>query len=188
MLTLSSQYDPAVREAPNSIAAPHLGGLFLKTGFAVNLATLSGIEVVYLSQIQGPRVPRLPVGIGGRMPAHTTALGKATLAFSTREQLQQVLEHDLPRRTRNSVSSPGMLLAQLKAARAEGVAYDHQECELGLVCVAAPIVVPGRMPLAVSVSGPSAQVDLSAAAKLVQQTARDITAELLERYGPHAED
>lgn len=186
MFKLSNKFDPDEHEAPTSVIAPHLGGLFLKTGFAVNFAILSDTDVIYLSQIQGPRVPRLPVGIGGSMPATATALGKAMLAFSTRADLRRAVERELPRLTRNTITNPRHLLDQLKTIREQGVAFDHQEAALGLVCVAAPVVVPGRTVTAVSVCGPSAQLDLTATAKLVRQTVDDITDELLRRYGPDA--
>lgn len=179
MFTLSNRHDPEfTRSAPREIAAPHLGGLFLQTGFAVNFGILRDSEVVIVSQLQGPRMPVLPASLGGRMPASTTALGKAMLAFSNRTRLREVLEAELPRLTRNSITTPGRLLDHLKAVHAAGVAFDHQESALGVVCVAAPVIVPGKPTTAISVCGPSAQLDVQTTARLVQQTAQTIAQDL----------
>lgn len=184
MFTLSNRHDEVTRSAPREIAAPHLGGLFLQTGFAVNFGILRDSEVVIVSQLRGPRMPVLPATVGERMPASTTALGKAILAFSTRARLREALEAELPRLTHNSITTAGRLLDHLKAVHTAGVAFDHQESALGVVCVAAPVVVPGKPTTAISVCGPSAHLDMQTTARLVQQTAQIIAHDLARSGSP----
>jgi len=60
---------------------PELTELFQATGETVHLAVLHGSDVVYLAKLYGRRQVRSPSRIGGRAPAHCTAVGKALLAY-----------------------------------------------------------------------------------------------------------
>lgn len=159
------------------VAAPYLGDLFARTQVVVQLAVLDGTDVMYLDKVYGPGSPKTPSIVGGRVPATCTALGKAILAFSDRETVEGVLRGGLIRRTRYSIAEPGRLAQQLRQVRVEGVAYDREESALGLVCVAAPIVVNGRAEAAVSVSGPATRFDVDAVAGLVRRAAVQISRE-----------
>ena len=150
-------------------ALPHLHALSVTTGFAVQLGILDGPDVVYLHRIAPGDFP-LPTREGGRQPAYCTALGKAMLAFDE-ETTAEVLEHDLPRRTATTLTSPADLAADLARAADTGHAFDHQESYDGLACVAAPLRNAGRAIAAVSVTGPAPQIDLHGVAPHVQSTA-----------------
>ncbi len=127
-------------------ASPLLGQLHRATGLVVHLAVLDGPDVVYLEKI-GDRT--LPTRVGGRQPAHCTAVGKAILAYSDRDA-----EVDLRvRKTKYSISSPPQLAVELAKVRAHGVAFEREESLLGFGCVAAPIGNPGEAVAAVSVCG-----------------------------------
>jgi DNA-binding IclR family transcriptional regulator len=128
-------------------ASPLLGELHRATGFVVHLAVLDGPDVVYLEKI-GDRT--LPTRVGGRQPAHCTAVGKAVLAYS-----DQDAEVDLRvRKTKYSISSSAQLAVELAKVRAHGVAFEREESLLGFGCVAAPIGNLGEAVAAVSVCGP----------------------------------
>jgi DNA-binding IclR family transcriptional regulator len=128
-------------------AAPLLGELHRATGLVVHLAVLDGHDVVYLEKI-GDR--RIPTRVGGRQPAHCTAVGKAILAYC-----DQDAEVDLHvRKTKYSISSSAQLAVELAKVRAHGVAFEREESLLGFGCVAAPIGGPGEAIAAVSVCGP----------------------------------
>ncbi|CAI9410123.1 IclR family transcriptional regulator [Nocardioides sp. T2.26MG-1] len=153
-------------------AAPHLGVLVVKTQRLVNLAVLEGTEVVYLEKIHGHDSVQVESTVGGRMPAGCSALGKAMLAFSGRDAIRTVLEGGLVRRTRYSVADPARFLKELSRIRAEGVAFDREEIQLGLVCAAAPVLGrDGRAVAAVSVSGPATRFNPMTAAADVRRTA-----------------
>ena len=89
------------------------------------------------------------------MPANSSALGKALLAFSGRQKVLSYLQSPLPIRTKHTITSPHILVSQLKKVRVEGVAFDREEAALGLTCVAAPVLVNGRAVAALSVSSPT---------------------------------
>jgi DNA-binding IclR family transcriptional regulator len=128
-------------------ASPLLGELHRATGLVVHLVVVDGPDVVYLEKI-GDRT--IPTRVGGRQPAHCTAVGKAILAYC-----DQDAELDLQtRKTKYSISSSSQLAIELAKVRAHGVAFEREESLLGFGCVAAPIGSPGEAVAAVSVCGP----------------------------------
>jgi DNA-binding IclR family transcriptional regulator len=132
-------------------AGPLLGELHRATGLVVHLAVLDGPDVVYLEKI-GDRA--IPTRVGGRQPAHCTAVGKAILAYC-----DENAEVDLRvRKTKYSISSGAQLAIELAKVRAHGVAFEREESLLGLGCVAAPIGSPGEAVAAVSVCGPMSRM------------------------------
>jgi DNA-binding IclR family transcriptional regulator len=133
-------------------AAPLLGELHRATGLVVHLAVLDGPDVVYLDKIGDRALGAIPTRVGGRQPAHCTAVGKAMLAYSDNFQTGHV---DLQvRKTKYSISTGSQLAAELAKVRAHGVAFEREESLLGFGCVAAPIGSPGEAVAAVSVCGP----------------------------------
>ena len=157
------------------VAMPHLSRLYADHGKVVQLGVLDGSDVVYLEKIFGLTSVRTPTIVGGRMPATSTALGKAMLAFSDRETITRALEDGLARRTPYSLTDPGRFVAELRKARLEQVAYDREETQVGLVCAAAPILSNGRAVGAVSMSSLATQVNLPAAGHDVRRAAAAIS-------------
>jgi DNA-binding IclR family transcriptional regulator len=131
-------------------AIPLLVELHRATGLVVHLAVLDGSDVVYLEKIGDRMISAIPTRVGGRQPAHCTAVGKAMLAYSDEDA-----EIDMRARlTKYSISSASQLAAELARVRAHGVAFEREESLLGFGCVAAPIGSPGEAVAAVSVCGP----------------------------------
>ncbi|MEE3752937.1 IclR family transcriptional regulator [Mycobacterium intracellulare] len=131
-------------------AGPLLGELHRATGLVVHLAVLDGADVVYLDKVGDRMLGAIPTRVGGRQPAHCTAVGKAILAYRDEET-----DIDLGARlTKYSISSAPQLAAELAKVRAHGVAFEREEALLGFGCVAAPIGSPGEAVAAVSVCGP----------------------------------
>ena len=131
-------------------ARPLLGELHRASGLVVHLAVLDGPDVVYLEKVGDRLASAIPTRVGGRQPAHCTAVGKAMLAFcddDSRVDLQA-------RKTRYSISGSSQLATELTKVRAHGVAFEREESQLGFGCVAAPIGSPGEAVAAVSVCGP----------------------------------
>ncbi|MCV7259369.1 IclR family transcriptional regulator [Rhodococcus jostii RHA1] [Mycobacterium shimoidei] len=135
-------------------AVPLLHDLHRATGLVVHLAVLDGADVVYLEKIGDRMAAAIPSRVGGRQPAHCTALGKALLAY--RDNVDAI---DLAsRKTRYSISSPAHLAAELAKVRAHGVAFDREESLPGFGCVAASIGDPTKAVAAVSVCGPMSKM------------------------------
>ena len=137
----------------HSAAQSFLHELHRATGLVVHLAVLDGSDVVYLEKIAGGLGAAIPTRVGGRQPAHCTAVGKALLAFSDPDKLDFDVDL-LTRKTRYSISTRRQLTEELAAIRARGAAYERAESVAGFGCVAAPIGDPGDPIAAISVCGP----------------------------------
>lgn len=136
-------------------ALPLLHELHRVTGHAVHLAILDGTDVVYLEKIGGRLSAAIPTRVGGRQPAHCTAVGKAMLAYADAAQLAAVDTVLATRKTKYSLSTATQLRTELDRVRAHGIAYEREESLPGFACVAAPIGNIGEAVAAVSVCGPA---------------------------------
>jgi IclR family transcriptional regulator, KDG regulon repressor len=146
-------------ERIRDLLTPFVTDLYELTRETVHLATLHGTEVVYLAKLYGHRPVPSPSRIGGRLPAHCTAVGKALLAYDP-DATAAALCVPLRRFTAHTITDPVMLAAELDTIRREGIAFDNEESQLGLNCVAAPVISPrGGVVTALSISGPRGRID-----------------------------
>jgi IclR family transcriptional regulator, KDG regulon repressor len=125
----------------------------------VHLGLLQGGDVVYLDKLESSHPITLTSMVGGRNPAHCTAVGKALLAWSypdeTRLRAWIAQQGALVRRTPHSITSADALVRETERIRADGYARDREESELGVRCLAAPVFLGSARPrAAVSVSAP----------------------------------
>ncbi|MED5800631.1 IclR family transcriptional regulator [Gordonia sp. Z-3] len=138
----------------HAAALPYLHELHRATGFVVHLAILDGSDVLYLEKIGGALAASVPTRVGGRQPAHCTAVGKAIMAFADARD-RGAHGESLMQKTRYSITSTTRLDAELAKVRAHGVAYEREESVAGIGCVAAPIGELDENVAAVSVCGPA---------------------------------
>lgn len=122
------------------IALPVMEDLYAATQENVHLGVLDGSSMLVIQQVTGHRSVRTPAHFGGRLPAHSTANGKALLAFSPHETVDRIVAEGLPRITKYTIRSEARLRRQLEAARQEGWAMAKEENSLGTVSIGAPIV------------------------------------------------
>lgn len=135
-------------------ARPFLWELHRATGLVVHLAILDGADVVYLDKIGDRMAAAIPTAVGGRHPAHCTALGKAILAYSGDGEPGGTEPSQLSRKTKYSICSSAQLRNELAKIHARGIAYEREESLPGFGCVAAPIGDTDHARGAVSVCGP----------------------------------
>lgn len=130
-------------------------------GETVHLGILDGHEIVYLEKVAGSHaIGLMSSRVGGRAPAHATAIGKALLAFSVTENSDIAgAKWKLTHATPNTITSWKELTKTLGEIREEGYALDNQEYELGVRCVAVPIFSHKGVTAALSISGPIERMD-----------------------------
>src|SRR5215469_2499396 len=167
-------------------ARPFLHELAERTGQVVHLAVLDQQDVVYLDKVGGAFADTLPSRVGGRLPAHCTAVGKALLAYSPLATVSEYLATGLRRRTEASMSTPAALQAALVSIRNAGYATDRDEAVPGVACVAAPIRNFDEVVAAVSVCGPRDRMRAKDLPALVMWTAAEISRSLTRVGSPHA--
>ncbi|WP_027091749.1 IclR family transcriptional regulator [Cohnella thermotolerans] len=123
-------------------------------GETVQLSRLEHREIVYLAKKEASHPVRLLSEPGTRLPAHTTAMGKALLAGLPDADVRRLYEgYPLEKPTPHTIDSLDRLLSELAAIRRNGCAFDAEEAVLGFRCVAAPVRdLRGSVQAAVSVS------------------------------------
>jgi len=119
-------------------------------------------EIVYINKLDCSRSVRTNVTLGDHKPMHCTALGKSLLAYSSATEIERVVHRrGLPSFTSRTITDYKTLLKELDSVRQRGVAYDNQEIEGGLSCIACPIFdYHGRVVAAISVAGPTERIEL----------------------------
>jgi DNA-binding IclR family transcriptional regulator len=133
-----------------------------RTGETVHLGVLEAGQVVYVEKLESPGPLRMASMVGRIVPAHSTALGKAMLAYLPGAGGADRGEARLVRRTPNTITDPARLFQELAAIRARGYSIDNVENEEGIRCVGAAIFDHrGRVAGAVSVSGSVASISWS---------------------------
>ena len=174
---------------PNGLrdSAMHdLSKLHARTGLSAHLGILEGTDVVHVAKVNHS-TQTLPGHLcpGSRRPATCSALGKAILAFSRKDVVREVVEAGLERRTRYSITEVPRLLRELTKVRETGLAHESEESVLGLIGVAAPIMLEGRAVGAVGVTlrapaAPTARIvgEVRAAARSISQRHGDLLYEM----------
>jgi DNA-binding IclR family transcriptional regulator len=114
---------------------------------------------------------------------HCTASGKAILAFGPEAVRERLISRPLEQVTQRTITDKAELEAQLEAVRQSGVARTHEELEMGLDAIAAPVFGPdGEVVAALDVSGPSHRLRAGSRPELDRMTI-EAAADLSRRLG-----
>lgn len=167
------------------VARPPLERLSQETGETVSHAVLDGLEIVYVDRIRNRQIVGVVLGLGSRLPAHCTSMGKAMLAFLSNEQLSKRLKRArLSACTANSITSVEDLQNDLVKVRERGYAINDQELAMGLRALAAPILgADGRAVAAVNVSGSTETISRSRVREELAPRLLEATAEISQVLG-----
>lgn len=156
------------------IALPYMLDLHDALGEAVNLGIRDGDEIIYLERTSSGRsLVRVVYLVGARAPLHLTSLGKLFLAADSNANVRAYAERTgLPGKTPHSLTSLDLLERELDTIRRSDLAFDNEEAEVGLRCVAAPIRNDeGAVVAGLSISAPTERHDQSWATQLQETTA-----------------
>ncbi len=139
-------------------ALPSLRKVVELTGETANLGIMDGDAVVYVAHVPGAHSMRMFTEPGRRVMLHSTGVGKALLAqLSTASVRTIVSRTGMPAMTAQTITDVDELLAELSRIRDNGYALDNGEQEVGVRCIAVPVLrAPSLM--ALSVSGPQARL------------------------------
>jgi len=122
------------------LAGPFMEELSAKTRESCSIATLDLPDIVYVARVPTSRIMTVALGVGARLPAYPTSMGRVLLAGLADDELTSYLAtlraESLTART---VTSADKLRETVSRARADGFALVDQELELGLRSIAAPI-------------------------------------------------
>jgi DNA-binding IclR family transcriptional regulator len=165
-------------------ARPVLEQLAQATGEAAYLGVLDGPSVVGVDLVDTAQPVRVVSHLGRRVPAHAAALGKAQLAFRSREEREAMWETAAPARlTGRTLVEPLRLAEELARAAEREWAIEDEELEPGVRGVASPIRDYARRVVgAVGIRGPAFRLPLerieTELAPRVRAAARDVSKRL----------
>ncbi|WP_235716416.1 IclR family transcriptional regulator [Mycolicibacterium goodii] len=118
------------------LIAPFLDDLRGELDETFHLARLDGHDVVYLATRESRQYVRTTNKVGRRLPAYTTALGKALLAERFGVDLDAHIPQTLTPLTPHTITDRAVLDAALEEARVRGYATEHEENTVGTRCFA----------------------------------------------------
>jgi IclR family pca regulon transcriptional regulator len=138
-----------------SLAEPEMESLADEIGESCSAAVLEGTDVVYVLRVHTHKIMRTSLGVGSRLPAYCTALGRVLLAGLDDAELRQRLkDSSVQRNTAHTITDIEELVTRIGQVRRQGWSLVDQELEEGLISVAAPIINRnGRVVAAINISG-----------------------------------
>ena len=160
-------------------ARPFLDALSRHTGETIHLAQMVSGQVLYIDK-RNARDPVEMFSQAGKIgPGYCTGVGKAMLAFQGEAERDfAISQQSFHRFTKHTLPDAAALREELARVREAGIAYDREEHEPGIICIAAPILTPqGSVLGALSVTTTTARRSLSELVDwkpALEKTARDI--------------
>ena len=144
------------------IAQPLMQELVARTGESCSAATLDLPDIVYVARVPTRRIMSITLGVGTRLPAHATSMGRVLLADLADDDLDAFLAATpLQGYTPRTITDPARLRRALEKTRSQGWALVDQELELGLRSAAAPLRgADGRVIAALNLSAAASRVPL----------------------------
>jgi IclR family pca regulon transcriptional regulator len=149
-------------------AEPVMEALVQQVQESCSAAVLDDTDIVYVMRVSTHKIMRISLGVGSRLPAWCTSMGRLLLADLDDEALRARLEaSNVEPLTRHTLTDIDTLVAKVLQARRQRWCLVNQELEEGLISIAAPIVDRGgRMVAALNISGQANRTS----AKVMQDT------------------
>ncbi|HEU4410934.1 MAG TPA: IclR family transcriptional regulator C-terminal domain-containing protein [Polyangiaceae bacterium] len=146
------------------IVVPYLRRVSEELGESSSVAVLDDLHVVYVAREQTRRIMTTELGVGARLPACYTSMGRVLLAhLPPPERDERLARAELVAHTRHSLTSRAKLRAALAEARERGHCLVDQELEEGLRSLAVPLRDrQGRALAAMNVSAQANRVTVEA--------------------------
>ncbi len=163
-------------------AHPIMEQLAEQTRETVHLAVLDDGRPVYLGKFESTQALRVSMSsrIGQSAPIYCTGVGKLLLAHASAEEVERILDREQLRRfTAHTITDRVLLARELDNIRQQGFAFDDEEHEVGVRCVAAPVHnSQGATVAALSISMPSVRLpnsEIPRYRELVTKAAEEIS-------------
>ena len=151
-----------------NLAEPVMEELVGQIKESCSAAVLDGTDIVYVLRVPTHKIMSISLGVGSRLPAYCTSMGRMLLSALTPEAMMKVLQaSERTVRTRYTVTDVDELAAKIAQVRQQGWALVDQELEEGLVSMAAPVTDrAGQTIAAINISGQANRTS----AKVMQET------------------
>lgn len=179
LLELSNSF--LMSDPITSVANPYLLRARDTCGQAMNLGIPLEQDIIYITRMRSARSHVVNPIVGGRAPLFCTSSGRAYLSTLDEAEVERILDaSDLSPLTRHTITDRETILERINQARNDGYAMANQECIVGELTIAAPILGEGQIGLGainICVSLPSWSIERVEAelTSLITQTAHEIT-------------
>ena len=151
---------------------------------AAHLAQEEDHRIVYVDNVAATsQTLTIRQYIGKTAPMHCTGVGKLLLLEYSEEELEQLITaQGLPQYTAFTCTTRESLYKELENVRTAGYAFDNEECEIGVRCIAVPVRNhTGKIVAGLSVSGPTTRLTdavveekLPSLLEIAKQASRDL--------------
>ena len=167
------------------LARPHLQNIAVQTGQSVQLSMIDKGEVLIVDYADTNSSLRVVTEVGDRLPVHSTAAGKAMLAYLPKVQAESLLKGELVSFTPHTIATAEGMDLEIEKIRARGISVEDGEHRIGLRGAAAPVFnIYGEPRYALGVIGMfrrTSSDDFLTAAELVRSAAEQISKDLGHR-------
>lgn len=105
-----------------------------------SISVLDDTEIVYVRRVPTSKIMRVSLGVGSRLPAYATSMGRVLLGGLNGAELKSILAaSDIKAHTKFTVTDPKRLMSIIETDRQRGWSYVNQELEEGLCAIAVPL-------------------------------------------------
>ena len=138
-----------------NLAEPVMETLVEQVKESCSAAVLDGTDIVYVLRVSTHKIMSISLGVGSRLPAYCTSMGRMLLSALPETELMECLAaSERTARTKHTVTDVNELAARIAQVRKQGWSLVNQELEEGLVSMAAPITnQAGQTVAALNISG-----------------------------------
>lgn len=161
------------------VARPFVDQLATTVGETIHLAQLDQGQVLYVDKRNAAQPIEMFSQAGKIGPGYCTGVGKAMIAhLDTEAQENAIRRQAFFAHTTHTLASAEAFRAELKEIQKDGVAFDREEHEPGIICIAAPILSEaGRVIGALSITSSAQRQSLDGLTgfrSILLSTANDI--------------
>jgi len=167
-----------------NLAEPAMEELVAEVHESCSVAVLDGPEMVYILRVPTSKIMTINLGIGSRLPAWCSSMGRVLLGGLAEAQVDAILDaSDIRPLTRYTLTGRCDIELAIAQARAQGYAMVSQELEEGLCSIAVPLLDRGgNVIAAMNISGNAHRVTPAQMTRKIlprlQQAAQRINAAL----------
>lgn len=143
------------------LAQPYMQELAKEINESCSMSVLDQSDIVYIARVHTKRIMTISLGIGTRLPAHATSMGKVLLASLDPMEATKLIGQMKFEELTPFTLAKNAFIQHLDVVRKQGWAISDQELEIGVRSIACPIRdKKGKVIAAINISGHASRVTL----------------------------
>ncbi|GCC50501.1 IclR family transcriptional regulator [Chryseotalea sanaruensis] len=143
------------------LAQPYMQELAKEINESCSMSVLDNSDIVYIARVHTKRIMTISLGVGTRLPAHATSMGKVLLASMDPMEAAKLIGQMKFEELTPFTLSKNAFIQHLDVVRKQGWAISDQELEIGVRSIACPIRdKKGKVIAAINISGHASRVTL----------------------------